>query len=341
MNKVAKESPEFRRLMFEEAGIKKGIDPALIEKDFWVCWTLKRIFEIDVLREHLIFKGGTSLSKVHNAIKRFSEDIDLTIGKELLGFTGKSDPNIISARKEREKIIEKMMEACSKYINGELSGIIRTSFTQVLRDSAGWKIEPDTSDNDRQTLLFYYPFTLKVPDYIRPAVKLEFGSKSDMWPSSISKITPYAAEFFPESFNEPFCELKVMTAERTFWEKATILHQEAHRPDDKPLPSRLSRHYYDLAMLSGTDIREKALNDLSLLKRVVEHKQYFFRCGWAQYDKAFPGTFRLISGESRLSGLRKDYDNMRMMMFENPPSFDEIITCLAQLEKDINNLFIR
>ena len=104
---------------------------------------------------------------------------------------------------------------------------------------------------------------------------------------------------------------------------------------------QVSRHYYDLAMLSGTDIREKALNDLSLLKRVVEHKQYFFRCGWAQYDKAFPGTFRLISGESRLSGLRKDYDNMRMMMFENPPSFDEIISCLAQLEKDINNLFIQ
>jgi len=338
MNRIAKESPALRKLMFEEAGARKGIDAALIEKDFWVCWTLKRIFEIDVLKEHLIFKGGTSLSKVHNVIKRFSEDIDLTIGKELLGFTGDHDPNIITARKDREKVIEQMMKACSAYINGKLATLIRASFTQVLQESGGWKIEPDASDNDAQTLLFYYPSTLKVPDYIRPAVKLEFGSKSDMWPSSLSKIRPYAAEIFPDAFKEPDCELKVMTAARTFWEKATILHQEAHRPDDKPLPSRLSRHYYDLAMLSGSDIRAKALGDLSLLKRVVEHKQYFFRCGWAQYDKALPGTFRLIPGAIRLAGLRKDYDNMQLMMFEQPPSFDEIIISLTQLENDINKL---
>ncbi|HBC86379.1 MAG TPA: hypothetical protein DCZ94_05430 [Lentisphaeria bacterium] len=336
MNRIAKESPEFRRLMFEEAGARKGIDPSLIEKDFWVCWTLKRIFEIDVLREHLIFKGGTSLSKVHNAIKRFSEDIDLTIGKELLGFTDKNDPNIISARKEREKTIDKMMAACSVYVNGDLANLISKSFAQVLAD--GWRLEPDASDADRQTLLFYYPLTLKVPDYISPAVKLEFGSKSDMWPSSISKITPYAAEFFPKSFDEPFCELKVLSASRTFWEKATILHQEAHRSNEKALPSRQSRHYYDLAMLSGTGVRKEALNDLSLLKRVVEHKQYFFRCGWAQYDKASPGTFRLMPGENRFAELRKDYDNMRIMMFEQPPSLDEIISCLEQLEKDINKL---
>jgi hypothetical protein len=127
-----------------------------------------------------------------------------------------------------------------------------------------------------------------------------------------------------------------LLAKRTFWEKATILHAEYHRPAEKAMPDRYSRHYYDLAMLAQSPVRAEALADLALLDQVVRHKETFYPSGWARYDLARIGSVRLVPTEERRVALERDYRSMSVMIFGEPPTFDSIIETLAALEKQIN-----
>ena len=130
--------------------------------------------------------------------------------------------------------------------------------------------------------------------------------------------------------------MHTLEAVRTFLEKATLLHAEAHRPTDKPSRERLSRHYYDLYRLSQQDISREALARRDLLDRVVQHKSFFFAQPWAHYETARSGSFRLIPPESRLEQLRADYATMNPMIFGDCPDWEAIIHGLKQLEKAIN-----
>ena len=124
---------------------------------------------------------------------------------------------------------------------------------------------------------------------------------------------------------------------RTFWEKATLLHADYHRPAHKAATERVSRHFYDLYQLSQHDIGRQALAKLDLLERVVTHKQLFFAAAWANYATAKPGTFHLIPAKDRMPNLRNDYGQMRAMIFGVYPSWDEILSGLRILESQINN----
>jgi hypothetical protein len=192
LNGIARMPANERAEVFSETAERKGLPEAIIEKDFWVSWVLKQLFSIDALAGRLVFKGGTSLSKIFHAIKR------------------------------------------------------------------------------------------------------------------------------------------------TFWEKATILHAEYHRPPEKPLPDRYSRHYYDVAMLAEGTIRSEALGDMTLLAQVVRHKETFYPSGWAHYDLARPGSLRLMPPETRVAALERDYRNMNVMVFGEPPAFEKIMETLAALEEEIN-----
>ncbi len=338
MDKIAISTREARSRLFTQTGEKIGIDTHLAEKDFWVCWTLKQLFSISELKEHLIFKGGTTLSKVHGIINRFSEDIDLTLDRTFFGFS--DDPEKAASRKRRDALIEEMMEECSRYVCSELLELIQRHFSAVLgksRSDFKWDMTICPKDKDRQTLLFHYPSTGIRSEYNPPAVRLEFGSKSDLWPIEKARVISYAAEQFPAAFDKPECEVTALNAERTFWEKATILHQVAHWPEDKPLLPRYSRHYYDLAMLSKSSFLKSALKDMNLLARVIEHKNMYFRCGWANYDKAKPGTFKLIPSDKIVAELGSDYVRMEPMIFGDIPTFKDILVILRDLEVKINS----
>ena len=131
--------------------------------------------------------------------------------------------------------------------------------------------------------------------------------------------------------------MTVLSARRTFWEKATALHAEAHRPKESPTPRYFSRHYYDIAMLLDTDDGNAAAADIELLELVAKHKAVFFRSGWASYDTARPGTLQLIPSEARQKDLRADYRDMAPMMFDDKPlSFDEILSRIQKLQDAIN-----
>lgn len=145
----------------------------------------------------------------------------------------------------------------------------------------------------------------------------------------------------PAAFPDWKCEVVALEVERSFWEKATILHTEFHRPADKPTPDRFSRHYADTAALAKHPTASKAVNDHALRNRVVQWKSQFFGSSWANYDQAKPGTFRLVPPPERLPALRRDYQAMRDMYLSEPVSFDKILVTLAELEVNINGASTR
>jgi hypothetical protein len=153
-------------------------------------------------------------------------------------------------------------------------------------------------------------------------------------PSAIHTIQPYAAEIFPAVFADPVCPVLAIAAERTFWEKATILHQEAHRQGVPP--PRYSRHYYDLCMMARSHVRGSALARPELLRDVIEFKRRFYPSQWARYDLAVPGSLRLLPTRAHLNELQRDYAAMQVMLFGEPPGFDAIVATLAELESHIN-----
>jgi hypothetical protein len=342
MDSVAKQSPIDRAALFNETGATRGLANAIVEKDFWVCWTLKRLFALP--KESipgLVFKGGTSLSKVYGAIRRFSEDIDLSFDRSEFGYVGDRDPERVS-KKAARGLIEELVKTSQDHIAAILIPKLLETITAELGPpgETSWLLAID--DGDPQTVNFLYPLSLPKSAYgglayISPRVRLEFGARGDPWPSESRRIRPYSAEDFPNWFTEPWLEVNVLAAERTFWEKATALHAEHHRPADSPTPRYFSRHYYDIALLADTSHGKTAIADLKLLQQVARHKTLFFRSGWANYDAARPGSLRLLPTEERIKDLRVDYRQMAPMIFDDPaPPFDGILKRIERLEKEIN-----
>ena len=194
-----------------------------------------------------------------------------------------------------------------------------------------WTLTEDQSDPDQQSLAFTYPrsdLTLAPIAYLAPSVKIEFGARSDHWPAEIKQVEPYLGEAIPDALQEAKIEVKVMDVRRTFWEKATILHQMAHLPPDKPFPARHSRHYCDVAEMITSKVADQAANNEKLLKAVVDHKQTFYRSAWANYPTARRGTLRLLPPDERIAELAKDLGSMREMFFDQPPDLNRVLQTL-------------
>ena len=327
-----------RRELFQRTTQATGMDAVIVEKDFWVCWTLKELFALPTMGEHLIFKGGTSLSKVYKIIERFSEDIDVSIDRGFLGFGGANEPEAGASNKEKHRRIEALKTACQKKIANELLPTLEAAIKGKVGRAEQWSLRSDDEDPDQQTLLFEYPtsFTAEAAGYIRRLVKIEMGARADHWPSETKTITPYVAEQFPQGFKAPSCMVKVLSVERTFWEKATILHAEFHRPADKPMPERFSRHYCDFYELIRKGVGTAATAKPELLARVAQHKSLFFKTSWARYGEAAKGSLRIAPPKQRVKALRDDCGKMQQMFFGEPPEFDQIVARLSQWESEFN-----
>ena len=337
MNRIARLDSSNRAEIFAATADRKQVADAIIEKDFWVCWALKHIFSIEDFSGRLLFKGGTSLSKVFHSIERFSEDIDLAIDYAALGFTGDRDPRQENISKTRRvAILEEMMDSCRNYISQSFLPILGVRFREVLGD-ASWNLA--LNPQDPNIVQFTYPPASSGSlAYIAPQVLLELGTHAEFVPRDRFTIRSFIAEEFPSVVEDGDISVMALLAKRTFWEKVTILHAEHHRPEEKPLPARYSRHYYDLAQLAQGSIRADALADYGLLANVVRHKQTFYPSAWARYDLARPGSLRLTPRDARLQPLARDYEHMRTMLFGTPPAFDAVLKSLANLEQDINGL---
>jgi len=315
------------------------VDPAITEKDFWVCWILGLIFGTPELGGNAVFKGGTSLSKVFGVINRFSEDVDLGLSPESLGYP-ESEIDEAPTKTARAKRAETLLAACAQKVETEFLPLLEKLISGQLGGKTGgrpWLRYELEEASHSPVIHFDYPTTLPNPlPYIRTAVKIEFGSLTDQRPTGSHRIVPMVAELAPEAFADFQTEVVALEVERTFWEKATILHAEFHRPTDKAQPPRYSRHFSDFAALWRHPSGRTAAERLDLLERVRLHKSRYFASSWAHYESAVPGTLRLHPPEFRMTELRRDYLAMRPMFIAEPISFNEMISVLAEAEEALN-----
>lgn len=328
MNNIAKLTSKDRSELFSESAKAMGVKEAIIEKDFWVVWVLDKIFLDSRLKNILIFKGGTSLSKVFKLIGRFSEDIDLIL-----------DWNLVTAKNPLEQRSKNQQDKFNKKINKEAINFIESEllpiFKELLEPICKCKFVIDEKKN--YFINISYPASFK-DSYLRAEILLEIAPLASWMPSGEFEISSYASEIFATVFTKPSTKVKAILAKRTFWEKATILHNETFRPIEKNMPIRYSRHYYDLAVMVKGGIAKEALEDIDLLFEVVEFKKKFYPDRWSNYDSIREANFKLVATEQREKELKKDYKNMEYMIFDKYLSFNEILEILKELEININTI---
>ena len=330
-----------KRDVFEAAASRLDTLPSYVEKDFWVCLVLDALYNrLPDGHPRLLFKGGTSLSKAFGLIERFSEDIDLVVHRGGLGFEGERDPTVASnlSNRKRAALFKELRAACSGYIRGDLQIALTRRIDEVAE---GCRVGPDEDDVDQQTLFIEYPTLFPSGDvaYVTPRVRIEAGARSALDPSLSCTITPYVADELPDwSFDVG--DIRVIAPERTYWEKLLILHGvHCGYRDTQRLPAdkdRISRHYYDVAMITATETSRSALSNIDLLDAARNHNLVAFRQAWKRFEEAVPGSMRLVPQAELRTVIERDYGAMQGMILGDVPDFGWVIEQLRRAEAAIN-----
>ena len=330
-------SKQQREDVFEAAA--EGLDTrsTYIEKDFWVSLILDIFYNgLTQSEPRILFKGGTSLSKVYGLIQRFSEDVDFTIFSADLGFMGDRDPNSPEiSKKKKQKLTQEVVETTADYIGGRLKGELEQAIGRL-----GVDCPISIDDTDRSTLLVRYPSLFTSDGYVQPTVKLEGGGRSAVDPHQKYVIEPLIANTLTDwNFSVP--NVITIDAQRTFWDKVFILHglYYGYR-DENRIPAdrqRLSRHYYDVAMIYNSPIGQQAVENDLLRKKVRQHKLDFFNSAWMKFDLAMPGSLQVVPYGNLLKALERDYQAMQGMMLGEVPNFNELVEVLERLQSSIND----
>jgi len=331
--------PGDRLDLFLATANRLGTPIGNVEKDFWVCWTLNALYhERPVTGPRLLFKGGTSLSKAYGLIERFSEDIDITVFREDIGEAIPVEDLEALSNKKRKAKLDAIQDACRTYITGPLYEFLSFQVAEAT-DGAG-RIEIDEADPDGQTLLLWYP-EVEPRDgaYVRPAVRIEFGAKSAIDPNRPVSIRPYIAE---EARGLDLTVVNVTTIEagRTFWDKVVIAHGLRRWYERRGVlrqeGQRVSRHYYDLHCLLGSDAGRAALAKPSLGADCVRHARMFFDRPDYDLASAVSGSFAIAPIGDMIEALSRDYANTTAMIFGAPPEFTEILASVSEIESIAN-----
>lgn len=324
-----------RREALLVAAARTGRPAYLLEKDVWVVWTLGVLFE-SALGEHLVFKGGTSLSKAYGGlIQRFSEDIDLThdIRQLIPDMAGADDDEPIPASgAQAKKWTTAVRERLPTWISVEVVPVIEAAIK-----ASGLDLK--SIHEGEKLRLRYVPLT-EGNNYVQPGVLLEFGARSTGEPASAKKVTCDAAPVL-EDLVFPKAMPRVMASERTFWEKATAAHVYCLKGEFRG--ERYARHWHDIARLAVAGIASAAIADREAAKRVAEHKQAFFAeraadGGVIDYGQAVSGDLRLVPDGEPLDALERDYQEMinSGLFEEEPPPFDELMNQCRAIELEAN-----
>lgn len=340
MDRFLEKPQELRRRICEEAEAELNLPAASLEKDFWVCWILGKLYSIPEWSQNLTFKGGTSLSKCWDLIRRFSEDIDIVIDKGFLGFGGSESPEEAPSNKKKKKRLVDLKHITHKRIHEELAPILEEKIASTLHESDSWELTTAsiTEDPDGQTLLFRYPSVLDGGEsYIRRVVKIEMGARSDNEPVQEENIHPYLFDVFPDILGPSNVSVRALAPERTFWEKTMLLHEERYRPPTKRHRPRMARHYYDLWCLVKKGIGDRAVERQDIFERTAVHRQIYFRWSWMDYSTLKKGKLRIVPGVDQEAEWRRDYDAMQGEMFYGDvPSFDEVLQVVGDFQQSFN-----
>lgn len=327
--------------LFHTSAERLGTTAQNIEKDFWVCWTLDALFNGRAGGPRLLFKGGTSLSKGFGLIRRFSEDVDVTVFRDDLGQDYSFHQLEAMSGKQRGRALDAIKAACEHYINGELlerfTAIAAAASERSGLPEGSLTVEPNPDDS--QSLLIRYPTATPTDNYVDKKVKIESGAKSALDPNSLRTIVPYCADDVPD-LDLAVPGVTVVDAERTFWDKIVILHGRRRWFENRGAllggGHRVSRHYYDVHQLMTSAIGAAAAADRALGADCVAHARMFFNRPAFDLGSAHPPHFALTPEGDMHGELRRDYAAMAGMIFGDPPAFEEIIESVISLEQAIN-----
>lgn len=250
----------------------------------------------------------------------------------MLGY-GKDEPWEKRSNTKQDTFNKEANARAEVFLAEQFCPTIQAELSQELGCEANIYID----EKDKQTVTFAYPHLFTNPATLQ-VIRLEIGALAAWTPAKIARIEPYAAIYYPKVFAQKDTAILTVAPERTFWEKATILHHEANRPESSEMPQRYSRHYYDLYRMSMTPVKEAAFARVELLKTVVDFKMKFYPRAWAKYQEAIPGTLKLVPPEYRFAALAADYEAMKDMLYGDVPTFETVMSAVSELEKEINAL---
>jgi hypothetical protein len=325
-------SLEERQTILANIAEDKGIGDNAVEKDFWVSMALKAIFSLPCSKG-LVFKGGTSLSKGWNLIKRFSEDCDLAIDRAVLGY-GK---NINGTQRN------KLRKASKKFIEGTLVKYLGIALNELGLSGHFELVIPETKESDKDPVEFFVEYKSILPDknpYISERVKIEISCRSLTAPFKSVSMRSMIEDAYPdEHFTEsPFLVPTVLPGQ-TFLEKIFLLHEEFNRSGGGADVKRLTRHLYDIEKMMEKDFAIETINNESLYSDVVEHRSKFTAWSGLDYQSHHPSTISFLPPESLNDAIKDDYKKLQEgFIYGDSLSYEELIERLVVLQERFRKL---
>ena len=316
--------------VYDSVARLKKLKPYAIEKDWWVTQTLSLIFEMEI-GGHLLFKGGTSLSKAWHLINRFSEDIDLALNREYLGF----DSGLISKTQ-----VKKLRKKSFDFVTTSFYDTLKIAFAEKGYTDVTFAFENlGDGDQDPVSILIYYPAVTPHSEYVLPRIKVEIGSRSLKDPFTTCKIQSFVGEQFPNLpiADKPFA-VPCVNPERTLLEKLFLLHEKLQKHQSKKRIDRLSRHLYDITRIYNSEHKKKALNQ-DLITSIIKHRERFNAMRGVDYNTLFPPHLNAIPPVEFIKVWADDYKTMQTNMIpDESPVFKDLIEIVRQVIQEYNTL---
>lgn len=312
--------------LFTQIAVKTNLPPQAIEKDAWVTLMLRMIFTSN-LANHLIFKGGTSLSKAFNLIQRFSEDVDLGIDRRYLGFEG----DLTKGQ------IRKLRRACHTFVSTDLSELLQKQLEEYGVDKDLFELTVENtqvSDQDPETIKVNYQSLFDKVSYLPKRVLIEVSSRSLIEPNQEVAIKSMIDEHYPETdFAEQEFIVNTTSPQKTFLEKLILLHEEFQKPSGKIKHLRMSRHFYDIGQILNSEYGQAALKNTTLFESIIAHRKVLTPMKTTDYETLTVQRLNIIPPGDQLENYKSDYKEMQSNMIHGESlDFDTL------LEKIINEL---
>lgn len=323
--------PSERRQILDSLQTRIGLKSAIIEKDWWVTAVLRALFQLPY-SQHLSFKGGTNLSKCWHLIERMSEDADIGVTREFLGFEGTLSKNQIS---------DKLRRAACSFVREKLQFDLREQMIKDGVDADKFKVYVNitpVSTTDPEVIFVEYEQTASPVNYIPPVVKIEVSGRSMAEPIEDVLIDSLIDSAVPGAlFAEPKFPLRAVMPKRTFLEKIFLLHEEFAKGEGQIRIDRMSRHLYDVHRMLNTPIAAEALADRDLYDTVIEHRKTFIGLKGFDYSTLGKATLNFIPPESVYDAWKHDYETMQVeMIYGKSLPFDEMVSALRDFNDRIN-----
>mgnify|MGYP001512236231 FL=1 len=329
MNNYFQLTENEQRLVLQQSAARYGLPPQAIEKDLWVSTILQIVFTLP-FAEKIIFKGGTSLSKVWHLIDRFSEDIDLAVDRSLFDFEGDLT----------KKQIKKLRKASSLFVKDEFTPALESALEKYgLNNLCSVKPEPDgegdsTYPEPRKIFVSYKSVWPDPLAYLSPIVMLEIGARSLLEPHENTHICSMVESLFP-TIQTTIVDSEVATAlaSKTFLEKVFLLHELFSVEGHGEIANRKSRHLYDLSRMMDKDFALSAIDDDALWESIRHHREIFTSVSGMDYTPDIRKRLVLVPRENIITAWESDYKSMcTSMIYGEKPSFNQLIERMRELE---------